>query len=49
MNGTTYAYVVDMGCAVLILVGFQRILMIFYIVVVVVVVYDVIIVVVVVE
>lgn len=48
MNGTTYAYVVDMGCAVLILVGFQRILMIFYIVVVVVVVgYDVIIVVVV--
>lgn len=35
MNGTTYAYVVDMGCAVLILVGFQRILMIFYIVVVV--------------
>lgn len=46
MNGTTYAYVVDMGCAVLILVGFQRILMIFYIVVVVVG-YDVIIVVVV--
>lgn len=46
MNGTTYAYVVDMGCAVLILVGFQRILMIFYIVVVVG--YDVIIVVVVV-
>lgn len=47
MNGTTYAYVVDMGCAVLILVGFQRILMIFYIVVVVVVGYDVIVVVVV--